>query len=190
MEKEKVSKVDYTYNDHKMIGHMQGVVYEDLKDHLLNDPKKWETLVINRRKPYTDRAWTMFAGLRICLHRFEECSMQEAFFHPHPWPGAFMVLEGTYRMKVGYAKDLHSEPEKSMTLVLPKGSVYAMTDPLIWHSVQPLETCYSIMVNSDPWGSLQHDRASTTKGEDLGRMTDEQLTEHLNKFKELLNARV
>lgn len=158
----------------------------------LERPFDWETLVINKRKPHTYRAWTMFGNphynIRVCLHRFEPCTQAEAFFHPHPWPGAFSVLEGRYKMKIGYSEDRQAEPKQLMTMTLGAGSTYAMTDPMLWHSVQPLTTCYSIMVNADPWPEVEHERAPTTKGKDLDRMSREELEKHLSKFKELLSV--
>jgi len=55
---------------------------------------EWGSLVINRRKPHTYRVFRQFGEYRVCLHRFESCSEEEAFPHPHPWPGAFLLLKG------------------------------------------------------------------------------------------------
>ena len=50
-----------------------------LLPHMVHDCEPWDTLVINRRKPHTYRAFHIFKtgpfnGIRVCLHRFEACS--------------------------------------------------------------------------------------------------------------------
>ena len=89
-------------------------------------------------------------------------------------------------MKVGFASDeLNSEFDHCLTLDLTAGSKYVMTEPCTSHSVQPLETCWSVMVNLPP-SDLQHKDAPTTKGKDLDQMSDQEIKEHLLKFQELL----
>ena len=157
---------------------------------LLDDPTLWDSLVINLRKPHTYRAFCKIGANRICLHRFEPCSQEEAFFHPHPWPGAFILMQGSYRMKVGYSVNRQEKPDVAIDLILTKGSKYSMTNPLAWHSVQPLETCYSVMVNGEPWAKeIAHERAPTTKGKDLEKMSNEELVKHLDKYKFWLNTK-
>ena len=67
---------------------------------MLNQPGLWDSLIINRRKPHTYRIFTQYADLRLCLHKFDMCDEGEAFSHPHPWPAAFMVLKGKYKMNI------------------------------------------------------------------------------------------
>lgn len=154
---------------------------------LLDDPTQWDSLIVNRRKPHTYRAFHLFeTGARVCLHRFETCSSAEAFEHPHPWAGAFTVLEGEYIMTVGKSFDRYMPSEHALVTKLTAGSTYAISDPLTWHSVQPLTTCYSIMVNGKPFEE-PHQQAPTTKGKDLDKFTPEDLAAHLTKFKELLS---
>ena len=64
---------------------------------LMEDRTNWKSLVINRRKPFTYRAFYQLGDIRICLHRFEECDEHEAFYHPHPWPGALKCLKALTR---------------------------------------------------------------------------------------------
>lgn len=151
---------------------------------LIQDREGWGTLVINRRKPHTYRAFRMLDDThRICLHRFDPCGPEDAFLHPHPWPGAFVVLQGEYRMQVGFSPDLESDPAIIMDTILAEGSCYSMESPLGWHSVQPIKTCWSIMVNGQPWATdVVHQAAPTTKGKDLDTMTPEQRNEHLANF--------
>lgn len=155
----------------------------------IKDPSKWDSLIINRRRPHTYRVFTILeGGLRVCLHRFEPCSPEEAFYHPHPWPGSFVVLKGSYRMRVGYSVDRTSKPIEVIDTVLTAGARYSMTNPMAWHSVQPLETCYSVMVNGEPWEEeIVHESAPTTKGKDLQKMTPDELRAHLDIYKVLLS---
>lgn len=152
---------------------------------LTKDITKWGSLIINRRRPHTYRAFRVLdSGIRVCLHRFEPCTEEEAFLHPHPWPSAMFILQGAYRMKVGFSPDLKSEPQIILDTVFAAGSCYAMTNPLGWHSVQPLETCLSVMVNGAPWDAqTAHAKAPTTKGKDLDKMTPEDLEKHIRTIK-------
>lgn len=158
----------------------------------IDQPENFDSLIINRRKPFTYRAFwypqnQSLKGLRVCLHKFDPCEESDAFLHPHPWPSAMAVLEGHYRMKVGASVDKGSQPIIVSDILLGPGSAYSMPDPMGWHSVQPMETCYSIMVNGKPWGDEAHSAAPTTKGKDLDKMTPEQLADHLATFKRLLS---
>lgn len=154
----------------------------------------WSSLIVNRRKPWTYRAFTKFEyeGLnyRICLHRFEVCDEEESFLHPHPWPGAFQILRGSYIMNIGYSADRFSKPASVAKTILSAGSRYAITNPLTWHSVTPLEECYTIMVNAEPWDtkSVAHAEVRTTKGKDLDSMSGEDLSVHFATFRKLVEG--
>jgi len=166
-------------------------VVVSLLPEMVKKPELWSSLIINRRKPITYRAFHLFtegslAGVRVCLHKFESCGAEDAFYHPHPWPSAMCVLLGSYRMRVGMSPNLEGEPITVMDSILSGGSKYSSEEPNFWHSVQPLETCYSIMINGAPWLEKAHKRAPTTTGKDLDTMTDEQLSAHLNAFSFLL----
>lgn len=155
---------------------------------LLENIENWDSLIINRRKPHTYRVFTQLPNnLRLCLHKFNECDQHEAFLHPHPWPGAFMVMSGRYKMEVGHSISRTDMPDMVMQVVLPKWSQYEITNPMTWHSVTPLTTTYTIMVNGEPWdGNTAHRDVRTTKGKDLERMPTEELAEHLALFKHFL----
>lgn len=157
---------------------------------LLANRENWDSLIVNRRKPYTYRVFTRLPnGLRLCLHKFDPCHDHEAFSHPHPWPGAFAILEGSYKMQMGYSTDRTSPPMQVTTLILPKNSMYEIVTPLTWHSVIPLETTYTVMVNGEPWSAdVAHKNVRTTKGKDLDKMPENELIEHLLKFQSLVRA--
>lgn len=160
---------------------------------ILANKDAWSSLVINRRKPATYRVFTTLpSGLRCCLHKFDVCDTHEAFAHPHPWPGAFAILEGKYMMKVGYSCGgrLDANPVNVTTLLLGTGSCYEIIDPLTWHSVIPLVTTYTVMVNDAPWeADYAHTEVRTTKGKDLDTMPEPELLAHLAKFQNLLRAK-
>lgn len=167
---------------------LEKVIKEQLPN-LLKQHEAWETLVINRRKPYTYRAFTMLEnGRRLCLHRFECCDENEAFLHPHPWDGAFKVLKGSYWMNVGYSQCRESFPNYVMKSKMVPGSVYTMTNPMTWHSVTPIEECYTVMLNYKPYDeNYAHTQVRTTRGKDLNRMTLQELDNHLETFQKLLD---
>jgi hypothetical protein len=163
---------------------------------MLDDRARWDSLIINRRKPFTYRVFTQLEeGFRLCLHKFDPCFTQEAFFHPHPWPGAFVLLQGAYKMKVGYSKDdtgqrQHrlAKPDEVMEMVLNRHSMYEIINPLTWHSVIPLETSYTVMLNGWPFPPEHaHAEVRTTKGKDLDKMPEEELLDHLRTFKKLVH---
>lgn len=157
---------------------------------LLSKLENWDSLIVNRRKPYTYRVFTQLPnGLRLCLHKFDPCHDHEAFSHPHPWPGAFVILEGRYKMQVGYSTERLSQPMQVTTLILPRFSMYEIISPLTWHSVIPLETTYTVMVNGEPWpADVAHKDVRTTKGKDLDKMPEDELIEHLAKFQHLVGV--
>jgi hypothetical protein len=66
-------------------------------------------------------------GLRICLHKFNACDRHEAFAHPHPWPGAFMVMEGEYRMEIGEYSGNRLTPLPVANFVMRKWAQYEIT---------------------------------------------------------------
>lgn len=157
---------------------------------ILSNKDAWDSIIVNRRKPYTYRVFTILEdGLRLCLHKFDPCHTHEAFAHPHPWSGAFCILKGKYKMSVDYSCKGRTDiaPENVTTLILNKHSLYEITNPLTWHSVIPLETTYTVMINDAPWPlEFAHTSVRTTKGKDLEKMSNEDLVAHLDLFKNLV----
>ena len=154
--------------------------------HSLGDVQGWDSLVINRRKPWTYRVFRQFGDYRVCLHAFDECMTEEAFAHPHPWPGAFLMLRGSYIHNIGFSPDLQSQPTFHFKEIVRPYSTYEITDRRTWHTVQPLERTYTVMVNGKPWDDAHAD-VRTTKGKDLDKMQPDELREHLREFLVLLN---
>ena len=166
-----------------MIEFLHSKIYSIL--HALDEVNEWESLVINRRKPHTYRVFRNIDGYRVCLHRFEPCDDNEAFPHPHPWPGAFLLLEGEYVHTVGGSVDLKSEPEYFLREIVRPYSTYEIINKQTWHRVQPIKTTYTVMINGEPWKE-SHSETRTTKGKDLESMERDDLVKHLNKFRVLL----
>ena len=146
----------------------------------------WESIVINKRKPHTYRAFIHHEDSRICLHRFEPCEPEDSFAHPHPWPSSMLILSGQYEMAVGHTSDLDSrDPKDVIDLTLGAGSIYKMDDRHTWHQVIPRSRCYSLMVNGPRWENA-HRFAPSTSGKGLESMTAEELANHLNECTRLL----
>ena len=145
----------------------------------------WDSLVINKRKPHTYRAFMSLGERRVCLHRFDPCEPDECFRHPHPWPGSFLMLAGEYVHRIGYSTSLETEPVMLYKEIVRPYTTYEITHRQTWHSVQPLQTSYTIMLNGEPW-EVAHSDTRTTKGKDLESMDKEQLKNHLTLFDAML----
>lgn len=158
---------------------------------LLETANNWDSLVINKRKPYTYRVFTQINNMRLCLHKFDVCNQEESFMHPHPWQGAFSILKGSYRMVLGITKDRNSTLiQKVSEQILSAGSTYEILDPMVWHSVTPIETCYTIMLNGEPFSpEVAHSQVRTTRGKDLDKLSNKDLITHLSIFKDLIHRR-
>lgn len=168
-----------------MLKLLEQYLEDDTIFNLLQDRSKWDSLIVNRRKPHTYCVFTYVGDNRICLHRFDVCDTR-IVRSPHPWPGAFMILKGSYRMRLGRSSDRESPPVPVADLILTAGSAYEITDPLTWHSVTPLETTYTIMLNGPTWEpGVAHKDVRTTKGKDLDKMPENELLAHLKIFSDL-----
>lgn len=166
---------------------------------LLEEESIWDSLIINKRKPFTYRVFCNFwyqeksmpgEQLRICLHKFDPCYTDEAFLHPHPWPAAFFILDGKYKMQLGQSIDRFSKPTELSTMICPTSFRYEIVSPLVWHSVIPFETTYTVMINGKPWDTdlIAHKMVRTTAGKDLGKLSMDELRSHLTIFKDYLNG--
>jgi hypothetical protein len=161
------------------------IIVDSITKSIDEDLKDWDSLVINRRKPHTYRMFRQFGDYRVCLHRFESCSAEDAFLHPHPWPAAFLLLEGEYIQTIGGSTTLEDKPNIYMRELIRPRSMYEIVNPTTWHSVQPLSTTYTVMINGAPFVN-QHKETRTTKGKDLEKMTDFDVYSGLMKFESLL----
>lgn len=118
---------------------------------MLEDGAPWESLGVRYEKPAVERLWRQVGDLRVSLHRIQPCEAGEAFFHPHPWPSAMLVVSGGYETGVGYGAGVEPPPV-AQTFWLPPGTCYEMVDRDAWHYVRPLGgTSLSVMVSGVPW---------------------------------------
>lgn len=175
-----------------MIDRLNQIIKKDLSN-WLSDVRGWDSLIINKRVPHTYRVFRMLEdGFRLCLHKFEYFDKDggdEAFMHPHPWPGAFYIVNGKYDMKLGCTQDrLEKEPRIICTTRMAPHSMYEITDPLTWHSVTPVtKTVHTVMLNGKPWDTeVAHTSIRTTKGKDLEKMSSEKLRNHLAFFNSMM----
>lgn len=118
---------------------------------LLHTPEAWQTLDVDYEPPRVERLWAQLGDNRLYLHRIHPCERGQALYHPHPWPSAVHLVEGTYEMAVGYGSgDEH--PPHATTMVLAAGTKYEMLDQDGWHDVRPLGgTCLSVMLAGKPF---------------------------------------
>jgi hypothetical protein len=157
---------------------------------LLSDFSIWDSIVVNLKKPHTYRVFTYLQnGDRVSLHKFEKCDSSEAFSHPHPWPGAFKILKGSYEMPIEYScmGRVDCSPVAVSTFRLTAGSSYEIMNPYTWHSITPLEDTFTVMVNESPWHpDFKHMLCPTTDGKNLSKMGQEDLEQHIIDFRWLM----
>lgn len=132
---------------------------------LLKNEEIWKSVYVDYHKPFVKRLYTNFMyenhNYRIYLHQIESCDIQEALFHPHPWPSIMKLLSGSYNMIVGYGEGL-SEPPVAVKLELPVGTVYEMSEINGWHAVAPiLDSSFSLMITGEPWQRESHKSTKT-----------------------------
>jgi hypothetical protein len=124
---------------------------EQVLPSLLDDTERWESLFVNYSQPFVERVYRNYDGLRICLHRIQNCMEGSSLFHPHPWPSAMRIIEGSYEMGIGYGTTDQMPPVAAL-LTLPATSAYEMIDPNGWHWVRPITPfSLSLMVTGTPW---------------------------------------
>lgn len=146
----------------------------------------WDSLIINKRKPHTIRAFRMFGENRVCIHKFEPCEASECFHHPHSWPVAVLMLKGKYLHDVGYTslghEDILTAPEPIKWMIkeiIRPGTIYEITNPYTWHKVQPLEETLTIMING-PDFKEKHSAVRTTKGKNFDSLSEDDLNLYLH----------
>ncbi len=117
---------------------------------LLASPDGWSTLYADSEKPTLLRMWRSWEGYRIYGHKLLPCLRSEALFHPHPWPFAVRILQGSYEELLA-AGDPTANLISGMS-VFGRGAVYERMCPTLWHAVRPIAVpCWSFMVTGLPW---------------------------------------
>lgn len=135
------------------------MIEEELPELLLIEDI-WKSVYVDYHKPFVKRLYTNFVledyNYRIYLHEIEACEIQQALFHPHPWPSIMKLLSGSYNMLVGYGEGL-TEPPVAVKLELPTGTVYEMSEVNGWHAVAPIaQSSFSLMITGEPWKRDSH----------------------------------
>jgi hypothetical protein len=103
---------------------------------LLGEPDEWSSKLIDYHPPKVERLWRQVGENRIALHRIWPCAAEDALWHPHNWPAAMRILDGTYEMGVSFGQE---EPAGlGAKMLLNAGSAYEMTHPHGWHYVRPV----------------------------------------------------
>lgn len=105
-----------------------------------SDGTPWQTLHVTYAEPHVERLWIPYRDGRLFLHRIHPCVESNPLWHPHPWPSASRVVRGSYIHRIGDANG-----PKQVTR-LSAGSSWDISDPGIWHSVDPLEPVLTVMV--------------------------------------------
>ncbi len=92
-------------------------------------------------------------------------------------------------MQTGLSNDREDVyPRQVASFIMRKWSSYEILDPLTWHSVVPLETTYTVMLNGKPWEpDVAHVAVRRTGGKDLDKMPEEKVVQHLALFDDLVS---
>lgn len=117
-----------------MLKKLNEIVFHDLR-RLMRDRSIWNSLHITYEHPHVERLWCQHGDLRVFLHRIYPLPTllepQHVLYHPHPWPSAVRLVSGRYIHRVGL------QDRVMCTQVLGAGASYEITDPDLWHSVEP-----------------------------------------------------
>lgn len=124
------------------------LVEEELPE--LLEFEDWNSTHVTYEPPEVRRLWRQWGEFRIFLHEIRYCDPGEALYHPHPWPSIVKIVDGGYRMGMGFGPGL-DPPPIATTAWLPLGTVYEMNHRDGWHYVAPTQLAWSIMVTGKPW---------------------------------------
>jgi hypothetical protein len=118
---------------------------------LLASSEGWRTFKLDRHAPFIDRMLREHRGGKLFLHRIHPCAEGVAPYHPHPWPSAMRILEGTYEMAVGYGAGERAPPIAAR-LIASAPFEYELTDAFAWHSVRAIGApAMTVMVTGPRW---------------------------------------
>lgn len=152
---------------------------------LIENRAAWKSLDVDYEPPRVERVWREVeldgTPYRVCLHRIHPC--ERALMHPHPWPSAMRVVDGSYEMIVGHGGvDGMSGTQgyhKTATLILTKGAAYEMVDMDGWHNVRPVgNVAYSLMVMGPRYVDSPFDHSKFGAGQtlkSLPKVTEDEL---------------
>jgi hypothetical protein len=128
----------------------------DLPD-LLASPEGWRAYKLERDPPFMERMLRSYRDGKLYLHRIHPCASNAASYHPHPWPSAMRLVEGTYELSLGHGAGKHP-PEVAARLIVNQGFEYEMIAPDAWHSVRPIGApAMTVMVTGPCWNRPSRD---------------------------------
>jgi len=142
----------------------------------------WHSLDVDYHDPRVERVWRQWDEYRINLHVIHPCKASASLFHPHPWPSAMRVLQGTYEMEVGFGSGTKAPPIACK--MISKGDfAYEMIHPDGWHSVRPIDdVCWSVMISGTPWGRDIEEKPTKTLNALSAKRVEEILTYFRAKY--------
>lgn len=152
----------------------------------LNNPENWNGLAIRYEWPYVDRIWINRPhGERICLHKIYPIPDGIIpYYHPHPWAFKVKLFSGEYYMNIGRnlsESDLENliAPPVCARFRLTAGSCYEMNDPLVWHTVEPInDPVYSVIHITECW------KRRVSNCDAQKRLSNQQVVDLLHEFVE------
>jgi hypothetical protein len=131
---------------------------ETQDNYMGTDMDGWQSMLIDYHKPFVERVWRQQGQFRVLIHRIHACTREEALLHPHPWPSAMRVINGSYEMGVTYGATGRDHRVNPVAAVIrgSSGMRYEMTDPKAWHYVRPLsDTVLTLMIAGKPFPGPQ-----------------------------------
>ena len=88
------------------------IVEEDMPG-ILASSDDWKSIYVDYEHPHVERVWREYTindiQYRIYLHRIHPPE-GKALYHPHPWPSAISVLDGSYETGIGYGHNSNTPP--------------------------------------------------------------------------------
>ena len=134
----------------------------------------------------TERRLSQYRDGKLCLHRIHACEPGVAPYHPHPWPSAMRILEGTYELTVGCSAGERAPPVAAR-MIASSAFDYEMIDVYAWHSVRPIGApAMTVMVTGPRWerGASREDQTlSPRNGEPLAPLSDAEMEEMLDYYR-------
>ena len=136
------------------------------------------SLAVRYHKPYVDRISVILNNKpcgynRIYFHKIYPCTLDEALYHPHPWPSLVHIVKGGYDHQIG------TKNEIICSQFLEKDSLYIMENKKAWHRVAPREEALSMMLVKDLWEDPEPFEKPKEKQREL---TDEEFFDVVKSF--------
>ena len=112
----------------------------------------FRSMHVTYAKPYVERLFYSRGEHRVFLHRIDSCTLEEALWHPHPWPSLIKVLDtegGLYRHSVGDRTSVFALQTGTASVLRP--ITYTMLEQKAFHSVSTDKSSWSVMITGPRW---------------------------------------